>query len=139
MHRTTKAVLFALVAYASASLFHHVHNATFLSVYPNMPQHLSMLGVYMAWAMVTAIGIVGYALLRLRYSGPGLLLLAIYGACGLDGLAHYFVAEFTAHSMLMHLSILAEVVTGLVLIGVCVRVAMSLRRSESHSRIIPPL
>ena len=138
MSRMNKGLLFALLAYASASLFHHVHNATFLAAYPNMPPGLSMLGVYAAWGAVTAVGVIGYALVRMGYGGPGLLLLAVYGGCGLDGLAHYVVAEFSAHSLLMHLSILSEVVTGLLLIALCIRAALHAKKAGTFDRPVQP-
>ncbi len=112
-------ILTALVLYASASFFHHAHNAAFLSVYPNMPEGLSILGVYAAWAVVSLIGLAGYGLWRAGYRGPALLTLAVYGASGLDGLAHYVVAEFSAHTFLMHVSILFEALTGVMLIVAC--------------------
>ncbi len=36
-HLDTKPLVAALLIYAFASLFHHVHNASFLAVYPNLP------------------------------------------------------------------------------------------------------
>ncbi len=124
----TRPVTIALVVYAFASLFHHVHNATFLTAYPNLPPSLSILNVYAAWAAVTTIGVVGFVLLRFRFVSAGLLALAIYGACGLDGLAHYVVADFTAHTFAMHLSILAEVAAGILLIFLSIATAMQARR-----------
>lgn len=112
----TRPLIGTLIAYTFASTFHHIHNATFLTVYPNLPPSLSVLNVYAAWAAVTTIGVVGFVLLRLKYFSPALLALALYGACGLDGLAHYIVADFSAHTPMMHLSILAEVGTGVLLI-----------------------
>lgn len=138
MSRTNKGLFFALLAYASASLLHHVHNATFLAAYPNMPPGLSTLGVYAAWGAVTAVGVIGYTLVRMRYTGPGLLLLAVYGGCGLDGLAHYAVAEFSAHTALMHFSILSEVATGLVLIVLCIRTALMWKKAGLFDRAVPP-
>ena len=60
-----------LLAYAGASLFHHVHNAEYLADYPNMPAWLSPARVYAAWIGVTAIGLIGYLLLRWKYQLSG--------------------------------------------------------------------
>ena len=106
----------------------NVHNATFLTVYPNLPPTLSVLNVYVAWAAVTTIGVVGFLLLRLRYIAPGLLTIAIYGTCGLDGLAHYIVADFSAHTRVMHASILFEVASGVVLICLTAITALQAKR-----------
>jgi hypothetical protein len=127
-HLDTRPLIGALLVYAFASLFHHVHNATYLTVYPNLPPSLSVLNVYAAWAAVTTIGVVGFVLLRLHYVGPALLAFAIYGACGLDGLAHYVVADFSTHTPMMHASILMEVVSGIVLICLVAATAMQAKR-----------
>ena len=124
----SRKVVIALLAYASASLFHHLHNAAFLPAYPNMPEGLSLLGGYAAWMVVTSIGVLGYVLWRTGYHRPALLAFSMYGACGLDGLAHYVVAEFSAHTFLMHVSILSEAFLGVALIVVCVRTALKLTR-----------
>jgi hypothetical protein len=125
----TRALLPALLAYAAASLFHHVHNATYLSAYPNLPAWLTPAGVYLAWAVVTATGVSGYLLLRRGQALAGLALLGVYAALGLTGLDHYARAPVTAHSPLMNLSIGCEVVTALVLLGVvAANLAARLRR-----------
>src|SRR5690606_35875757 len=103
-------------------------NATFLTVYPNLPPTFSVLNVYVAWAAVTTIGVVGFLLLRYRFFAPGLLTIAIYGACGLDGLAHYIVADFSAHTRVMHASILLEVASGIVLMCLAAVTALRAKR-----------
>jgi hypothetical protein len=101
-----------VLAYAAASLFHHAHNATFLGDYPNMPAWLTPAGVYTAWLGVTAVGITGFLLLRPGYRLAGYGAIALYGALGLYGLAHYGVAPVSAHTPVMHLTILLEAATG---------------------------
>jgi hypothetical protein len=56
------ALLWCLLAYTAASLFHYSHNAEFIADYPNLPAWLTRAEVYAAWAGVTAVGVVGYAL-----------------------------------------------------------------------------
>jgi hypothetical protein len=127
----------ALLAYAAASLFHHVHNATFLSAYPNLPAWLSPARVYAAWAVVTAVGVLGYLLLRLRHVLGGLGLLGLYAILGLAGLDHYARAPLFAHSRMMNLSIGCEVATAvLLLIVVAADLAALLRgrRGALHKR-----
>lgn len=125
----TRALLPALLAYAAASLFHHVHNATYLSAYPNLPAWLTPAGVYLAWAGVTAVGGAGYLRLRRGQARAGLALLGGYAALGLTGLDHYARAPVAAHSPLMNLSIGAEALTAVVLLGVvAAHLAARLRR-----------
>jgi hypothetical protein len=104
-------LLVLLFAYAAASLIHYVHNAVFLDEYPNMPDWLSPARVYVAWCGVTAIGIVGYMFVRRGLPIIGLILLAVYGALGLDGLGHYSLAPISAHSIGMNLTIWLEALT----------------------------
>jgi hypothetical protein len=106
-----------ILAYAAASLLHHVHNAEFLADYPNMPAWLTPALVYTAWLATTSLGVVGYVFLRRGHEPSGLGLLALYGAVGLYGLTHYALAPAAAHSFLSNLSIWLEAATGLILVG----------------------
>jgi hypothetical protein len=108
----------AVLAHAASSLFHHIHNAEFLNEYPNMPVWLSRSWVYAAWCVETAVGVVGLDLLRRRHDLPGLLVLGIYAAFGLYGLAHYALAPVSEHTLAANASIWLEVATALVLLGV---------------------
>ena len=90
--RLDRATLALLVAYAAASLLHHVHNAEYLQEYPNLPATLTRAGVYAAWLGEAVIGTVGYLLLRLNQRKIGLGLIAVYALIGFGGLAHYLVA-----------------------------------------------
>jgi hypothetical protein len=110
------ALLISLLAYAAASLFHHVHNAEFLSRYPNLPASLTRGLVYAAWLAVTAVGVTGYVLERKGYRRGGLAMLGVYGLLGLYGLAHYNVAPWSAHTLTMNLTITLEVATAIVLL-----------------------
>jgi len=127
----TGALLPALLAYAAASLFHHVHNATFLSAYPNLPAWLSRTDVYLAWAAVTCVGVLGYLLLRARHAVSGLTLLGVYALLGLAGLDHYARAPVAEHSALMNLSIGCEVLTAVTLLGVVAAHLAALLRSRA--------
>jgi hypothetical protein len=114
--RHTGWLLILLLAYTGASLFHYAHNAVFIDAYPNLPASLSSARVYAAWLGVTAVGLVGYLLLRRGYRLAGLAIIAVYGALGLDGLAHYTLAPFSAHTVTMNLTIGLEAATGMLLL-----------------------
>jgi hypothetical protein len=111
-------LLMCLLGYTAASVFHYSHNAEFLRDYPNLPAWLSRAQVYAAWVAVTAIGAIGYVLLRSRHERAGLGVLTLYGLLGLDGLTHYAVAPFSAHTMTMNFSIGLEAATALLLLAV---------------------
>jgi hypothetical protein len=99
----------ALAAYAAASLLHHAHNAEFLADYPGMPEWLSRGTVYAVWAGATALGVLGYVLVRLGRRVIGLSLIALYGAYGFGSLAHYWLAPPAAHGGAMNATIALEV------------------------------
>lgn len=109
-------LLVLLLAYGAASLFHHVHNAEFLNGYPNMPAWLSPARVYAAWVGVTAVGLVGYFLIRRGYRVVGLAVLCVYAAFGLGGLGHYTLAPLSSHTLTMHVTIGLEVATAVLLL-----------------------
>lgn len=112
-----------MLPYAVASLFHHVHNAEFLADYPNMPRWLTPTAVYGAWFITTLVGITGWLLLRKDNQSAGLALIALYGAAGLYGLAHYALAPAAAHSLAMNAGIWLEAVSGLLLFSTALYMA----------------
>lgn len=104
-----------LAVYFIASLAHFTHNAEYIAFYPGMPAWLTREKVYLAWLAVTCVGIAGLVVLRLGLHALGALLLAAYGALGLDGLAHYTLALCSEHTLAANLSIWSEAVAGFVL------------------------
>lgn len=114
------ALLLALLACMTATLFHHAHNAEYLDHYPNLPEWLSRTSVYAAWLGATLVGVAGFVLLQ-RGLRTGLVLLIAYACYGLDGLAHYALAPMSAHTAAMNLSIWLEAAAGLALLLVVVR------------------
>ncbi len=129
-----KTLLALLVLYGAASLVHFSHNAEFLHDYPNMPSWLSRSEVYAAWVAVTAIGTCGYLLWRRGYQVLGLLVLAAYAAQGFDGLTHYALAPFSAHSTTMHLTIWLEVMAAALLLGTVVTSMAKLALGKASAR-----
>ena len=117
-------LLVAMLAYCAASLLHYTHNAAFLDEYPNMPAWVSPFAVYAAWLAVTAIGVAGYLLIRGGRWLAGLTLVVVYGALGFDGLSHYSLAPFSAHTTAMNLTILLEAATALLVIVAAARMGM---------------
>jgi hypothetical protein len=131
-----ESLLIAVLAYGAASFTHHAHNATFLNEYPNLPLWLSSTGVYAAWCAVTVVGIVGLALVRGKYPLTGLAMLGLYGAYGLDGLAHYAVAPVSAHTSTMNLTIWLEVATAVLLLTTIA--IFTLKLLKEQRRVISP-
>ena len=121
-----------LVLYGVASLVHFVHNAEFLPDYPNMPASWSRMGVYLAWFGMTAVGVVGWALVARGVHITGLVFLVVYAGLGLDSLGHYLLAPMSAHSVSMNATILVEVsAAALVLVEIARLVARQLPLGRS--------
>ena len=129
-----RALLGWMLVYLLASLVHFVHNARELKHYPHMPPWLSGAAVMGAWLALSALGAVGYWLYRSRSALWGLALIALYGLCGLDALAHYAVAPFAAHTLTMHVTILGEALAGVALAGVVLRYSPVLMRVQVRVR-----
>jgi len=101
-----------LAAYFVASLAHFSHNAEYIAFYPGMPASLTRETVYLAWLGVTAIGAAGLGVLTLGFAPLGMALLALYGAFGLDGLAHYTLALCSEHTLGANVTIWSEAIAG---------------------------
>ena len=117
-----------VLLYGVASLVHFAHNAEFLTDYPNLPSWLTRTQVYVVWVGITALGALGYALLRAGRALVGLALLAVYAALGLDGLLHYGRAPLAAHTLAMNATIWFDVTAAVsLLVAVGVLAAQRLR------------
>lgn len=114
-------LLLLVATYCLASLIHFVHNAEYLSEYPNLPVWLSRSRVYIAWLAITSVGAIGLWLVRGTYPVLGLILLAVYALLGFDGLGHYAVAPMAAHTATMNATIWAEVVAAALLLVYALR------------------
>ena len=127
-------LLFLLLIYAVASLVHFTHNAEYLAEYPNLPSSWSRADVYVVWIAMTLTGVVGWILVSRGWILTGLCVLVGYTLFGLDSLGHYVVAPFSAHTLTMNATILAEVVAaGLVLVEVMRQIARRMiGRASKH-------
>ena len=112
------ALSIALLVYVAASFVHFAHNATYIDAYPNLPPSLTTARVYLAWCAEAALGAAGYVLYRFGAQRLGLALLAVYAVLGFDGLAHYTLAPFWAHTLAMNLTIWGEVIAAAALLAV---------------------
>jgi hypothetical protein len=105
------------VLYFVATLVHFSHNAEYIALYPNMPAWLSREQVYVAWLAVSAVGVASAVLWLSGRRRLALAGLALYGALGLDGLAHYTLALCSEHTFMMNATIWFEALCGVALAG----------------------
>ena len=113
-------VCLLFLAYTLASLAHFVHNAEFIAFYPGMPVWITRETVYQAWGVIAGVGVLGLGLRYLGWPVLGALVIAAYGALGLDGLAHYSLGLCSEHTWLANLTIWAEAISGAALAVVAV-------------------
>ncbi len=62
--------------------------------------------------LVGGVGVLGLGLRYLGWPVLGALVIAAYGALGLDGLAHYTLGLCSEHTWLANLTIWAEAISG---------------------------
>lgn len=126
--RFPRHLLWLSLLYCLASLVHFTHNAEYIAFYPNMPAWLRREDVYVAWLAVSAVGLAAGVMWTLGWQAPALLVLGVYGALGLDGLAHYTLASCSEHSLAMNLTIWFEAAAGSALAVAAMRHVVALRR-----------
>lgn len=102
--------------YAAATLLHFAHNAHYLAHYPNLPASWSGADVYAAWAVLTALGALGFALCTNGPRRVGRALLGLYALSGFGGLLHYTRAPLSHHSAMMNVTIWMEAAAGTLLL-----------------------
>ena len=128
-----RALPWLLLLYCAASLLHFAHNAEYLADYPNLPDSFSRSGVYLAWLSILAIGVLGYALYRRGRYLAGLIVLAVYAGFGFDGLLHYTLAPFAAHTIAMNFTIWTEVIAAALLFAAVIMLDIDrVRRIEAR-------
>lgn len=110
-----KHIWLLLFVYFVASLAHFTHNAEYIAFYPNMPAWITRNTVYVAWLVITAVGVAGLIASRMKWHAMGAVLIALYGAFGLDGLLHYTLALCSQHTLMTNITIWSEALSGLIL------------------------
>lgn len=107
-------LLFIIILYCSASLFHFMHNAIYIDEYPDLSGGVSAIGVSIAWIGFTCIGLVSYVLIHRdkRFIVP--ILLVAYGALEFDGMGHYSLEPISSHTYMLNVAIWFEAIAALV-------------------------
>ena len=121
------ALLWPLLLYTGASLWHFAHNAIYIDAYPNLPTSLSAARVWLAWAALASLGALGFLLLRSGRRSLGLVIVGVYGLLGFDGLAHYALAPVGDHTLVMNLTIWGEAFAAAVLLIATLRCMSEMR------------
>ena len=123
-----------MAVYTVASLAHFAHNAEYIAFYPNMPVWITRETVYQAWLAIAGVGSVGVAFALFGWPVVGAVLIAAYGALGLDGLAHYSLALCSQHTLAANATIWAEAGAGVALCLAASQVALKTFASRHRAR-----
>ena len=99
----------------ATTLSHFAHNALRLRDYPGLPDDWTSLGVMLAWLPIALLGITGLVLLQARRPAARPVL-ATFAVLGFAGFGHYALAPFGSHTLVMHLAIFAEAMSGAALL-----------------------
>ena len=104
-------VFFAAVA---VSIVHYTDNYLAFDRYPTggPGPEVTADTIWIAWVLLTAIGVAGYALYRRGEVRRGAALLAVYSISGLVGLGHYTAPGTSELAWWRHLHIWVDVVCG---------------------------
>jgi hypothetical protein len=111
-----KHIRLLVFVFFAANLTHFIHNAEYIAYYPGIPSWLTRERVYLAWIAGASVGLSGLLVYRTKWKVFGLALIAVYGALGIDGLAHYTLALCSDHTLATNLTIWFEVLAGLSLL-----------------------
>ena len=104
-------LLILLVASIVSTAIHYTDNAVYIEDYPQ-PGWLTEAQIYASWAVLTAIGIVGYRLYRAGRWLPAHVLLLIYSYTGVSSLGHYLYSGVGELSARQHFHIATDGITG---------------------------
>ncbi len=104
-------LLLLLVASIGSTAIHYTDNAVYIEDYPQ-PGWITEVRIYVAWAVLTAIGIAGYGLYRAGRHLPAHLLLVVYSYTGVSSLGHYLYSGVGELSARQHVHIATDAITG---------------------------
>lgn len=117
MNQQNKTWLLAILIFNIVTTsFHYTDNAIFVNEYPE-PEWITTSDVFIAWGVMTLIGIISYGLYTKQNFWLSYLLLGIYAGTGLSSLAHYFYGELSQFSIKMHAFIWSDAIAGLSVVG----------------------
>lgn len=125
--RVVRVVLGAAIA---STLVHYTDNLVNIEDYPQ-PHWINHAVIPTAWAILTAIGLGGYALFRRgSYTAAGVCLL-VYSYTGLSSLGHYSYGPMSEFTTKMHAGIWLDAVTGTAVLVVALWLLIGGRRRPS--------
>lgn len=99
-----------------ATILHYTDNFIFFQKYP-APTWMYPHHVYIAWLILTPLGVAGYILYTKCAFWAAYLCLCIYSITSIGGLGHYLFAPMSDFSLKMNALIWLEAIAGTALLG----------------------
>lgn len=127
-------LLLLIIVSILSMLIHYTDNFLFFSQYPQ-PDWITLSSIYVAWVVLTAIGVAGYSLYRNQHFWLSYLCLFLYSLTGLSSLGHYLYGSLSSFSAKMHLLIWADAFTGLGILGFTLWSGLLLREWRKRSSV----
>lgn len=109
-------LLILIIASVISTAFHFTDNYLYFDHYPQ-PEWITPFGVVRSWFIWTAFGIAGYWLYKNQRFWLAYICLLVYATCGMSSLAHYFYGALHEFTPKMHLLILTDGLTGVLILG----------------------
>lgn len=121
------AVRNVLVASIVVTAFHYTDNYLSIAEYP-APDWINREIIYIAWGLLTLIGIAGYLFYRDGRRLAGGIYLAVYSYTGLSSLGHYLYGSMDDFTTRMHVLVWADGLVGLAVGGCALLILRNVRR-----------
>jgi hypothetical protein len=117
--RLLNIVFFSAVA---SSIVHYTDNYLAFDRFPQASSGPELTDdmIWIAWAVLTAVGVAGYVLYRRGQVRRGSMLLAVYSISGLVGLAHYTAPGMSELAWWRHLHIWVDIACGVAVLAFAV-------------------
>jgi hypothetical protein len=117
--RATGVVRWVLAASIVSTIGHYAHNLVHVDDYPQ-PDWVNHAVIPVAWVLLTAVGLAGYALFRRgRYASAAACFL-VYSYTGVSSLGHYAYGGMSEFTAAMHVGIILDGVTGAAVLALAV-------------------
>jgi hypothetical protein len=127
--RSERILLVILAASIVSTAIHYGDNYFAIERYPG-PEWIKGPVIYVGWIVLTAIGVLGYVLYRRAMYLPAILCLLVYSYTGVSSLGHFLYGDWSEFTTAMHVSILADGVTGTAVLAFALWACVRLQRGE---------
>lgn len=117
----------AVAAFVTA--FHYTDNYLSIDEYP-APDWVQREIVYIAWSLLTLVGIAGYLFYRDGKAVAGGMYLLVYSYTGISSLAHYLYGPLDEFTLKMHVLVWADGLVGLTVLACALEILLGRRRAR---------